>query len=564
MTRCLLLALLTAAMVVAQVVSSIGGAPNQAPPQPPPGTASIEGTVVNDATNEPVKKAQVSLFGGVGKALVAVTDASGSFAFHKLPVGAFMISATHEGFDENRGALLGDNQKQVTLTADQNATGVELRLPPTGAISGRLTDEVGDGAPNCSVGAIAAGSPGIGIQQQLGVANTDDRGEYRIANLPAGRYMVYQHCQQTLAAPHGFMERGDPRTPVWTWIPGFYGGAEGGAGASTLTVHGGEEVRGIDFRLKVTNAFTVPIVVVPDDPGIDLRTVSVRLMPRDPATALVMQYGVGRPTDAGPWRAFGVAPGAYVAMADFQQTDARWHGEAAVDVGDTPPDPVRLPLTPAMTIHGDLEVEKGDAPGSASSGRPPGTVALSPLDPLRGGAYAMAQVNADGSFAIPGVIPGRYQLQAMGPGNGIESVTLSGHEVSPRAIDFGPGAGGPLHVVLNAKRAQVQVTVSDVRPDRTTWVILLPKGVTDPGPGMNPPMGQAQQGPLTITAPPGEYVAFAIECAQPWPLLTNSTAFHALAGLGKSVEAKADGNASVTVEVITRDDLKRALDSDSE
>jgi hypothetical protein len=289
----------------------------------------------------------------------------------------------------------------------------------------------------------------------------------------------------------------------------------------------------------------------------------VRLVPQDPALALVAQYGVGRMSNGGTFRSSGVVPGSYVAIADLQQGEKRWHGEAPVEVGNTPPEPVELPLTAGMTLSGDVEVENGSAPG-ADSARPTGTVSLTPLDPSRGFGYLQAQTDADGSFTMAGVIAGRYQLQVMGPVNSIQSVTFGGHEVSPRAIDVGADASGALHVVISVRQVRLQVSVAGLQPDRATWVFLLPKGISDPGPGLNPPMTMAQQGAVTITVTPGEYVAYAVECAQPWPLVNSAAALHAIAGLGKAVELKEGANASVTVDVIGREDLKRALDRELE
>jgi protocatechuate 3,4-dioxygenase beta subunit len=547
------------------------------PPQPPPtvtGTSSIEGTVVNDATGEPVKKAQVRLLGAVSeKQPVAMTDASGSFAFHKLPAGTYVVNAMHDGFDQNRALLLGDAQKQVTLTDDQAKNGVELRLPPTGAISGRITDENGDPAPNCSVGALDASTlDSFPWQQQGGrQAQTDDRGEYRISNLPAGRYIVYQHCQRGIAAPHGFMERGDPQTPVWAWVPGVYGGADEGAGASALRVHSGEEIRGIDFHLKITNAFHVSVTVVPDDPNVNLQNMWVRLEARDPAMARVLQYGMGRQNNSAEFHATPVVPGSYIAIADIQLPNKHWHGEEPVEVRDVPPQPVKLSLTSAMTVSGDLETEDiattgtntntsgGDDPPS----RPQATVSLIPLKTSFNGGIPQTQPTDDkGNFSITGVLPGRYQLQVIGATNSIKSVTLAGRGVSPSAIDLGPGATGPLHVVISMKQVPVQVSVNNLRQDQQTWVFLLPKGATSPYPGLNPTMASADQSPVSMQAPPGEYTAYAMECTQPWPLLNNPSVLRAIAAMGKAIEVKEDMNATATLSVIAREDLKRALDQD--
>jgi len=463
------------------------------------------------------------------------------------------------------------------VDADQNATGIDLRLAPMGVISGRLIDEAGEPAPYCQVTAVAADPP----YQQRASANSDDHGEYRLANLTAGRYLVYQHCHQSLAAPHGFMERGDPRTPELAWIPGFYGGADAGPGASAVAVHEGEEVHGVDFHLKTANAFSVQIVVTPDDPAVDLRRVSVRLVPRDSALAFVTQYGVGRANNTGPFRASALIAGSYTAMADFQEGERRWHGEAAVEIGDAPPEPVRLPLMAAMTITGDVDSGHGDGADSTGqmgprgvigeglaevtgAGRPQGVIALVPVDQSSGLPGAQGQISADGSVSISGVVPGRYRLQVMGGSDTVQSATFSGREISPQGFDIAQGSGGPLHVVTSRKQVELQVSVSGFERGQNGWVFLLPKGSAPESAAMNPPpMTSIQTNPVTISVAPGEYVAYAVACEQPWPLINNAAILRALAGMGKPVEVKEGAGASVSVDLIGHDTLKQALEKDT-
>jgi len=339
-------------------------------------------------------------------------------------------------------------------------------------------------------------------------------------------------------------------------------------------VHEGEEVHGVDFHLKTASAFTVQIAVVPDDPGIDLHRVNVRLVPRDSTLPFVTQHGVGR-AENGPFRATGVIPGSYTAIADFQENGQRWHGEAAVEVGDVPPDMVRLPLLAAMTITGD--VDSGHSDGDSGSGQaeprsmiitgpggPRGMISLSPFDPSSGIPWAQTQVAADGSFNLSGVIPGRYHLQFNGGfGGNIQSATFGGHEISPQGFDIAQGAGGPLHVVISRKQVELQVSVSGFEQGHTGWVFLLPKGSAQGGPGMNLPITSIQTTPVSITLPPGEYVAYAVECAQPWPVVNNPAILRAISDLGKPVEVKDGAGASVSVDLISRDILKQALDKDT-
>ena len=106
--------------------------------QPP--TASIEGTIFDDISNEPVRKAQVTLV-SPSVQTSAITDALGRFAFRNLADGSYVLRAAREGFDEMRGIEFEDSLRPINLTPDQHVTGADLRLVPNGAISGHLADE---------------------------------------------------------------------------------------------------------------------------------------------------------------------------------------------------------------------------------------------------------------------------------------------------------------------------------------------------------------------------------------------------------------------------------------
>jgi len=306
----------------------------------------------------------------------------------------------------------------------------------------------------------------------------------------------------------------------------------------------------------------VQIAVAPDDPAVDLRRVSVRLVSRDSTMASVTQYGVGRANNNGPFHAAGVISGSYIAIADFQEAERRWHGEAAVEVGDVPPELVHLPLMAAMTITGDVDSGRDDGDSASGQDRPEGMILFTPINPSNGIPGAAGQIAADGTFVVSGVIPGRYRLQMNGGGGGIQSATFGGHEVSPQGFDIAQG-GGPLHVVVSRKQVQLQVSVSGFEPGHASWVFLLPKGSTPGGGGMNPPMASLQTSPVSISVPPGEYLAYAIDCAQPWAVVNNANIFRAIADLGKPVEVKDGASATVSVDLIGHDTLKQALDKDT-
>jgi len=537
----------------------------QRPPRPQsegPATASIEGRVVNDTINEPLRKAQVQLQGALrGQAPAAVTDSSGRFVFRSLPAGAYTVSASREGFDQSRASILGDNQASVTLAVGQEVSGVELRLPANGAISGRLIDENGDPANGCQVSALDR-QPGGDRLVVRGSGASDDRGEYRISNLPPGKYMVYQRCSGNLAAPHGFMEPGDPATPVWKFVPEFFGGGQSPAGAGLVSVRSGSETRGVDFVLRVADAVFVPILLAIPDANVNPQSVGVQLLPRDPSMSQWMQYEVSviSSREGVQTRGSYLLPGSYLAVAQFQQDGKMlWYAQAPVEVGKSKPEPVVLELAAPPALTGKLSISGESRPEN----RPQWGVQLQSLEPGRVNSWPRAEVDSDGAFTLAGVVPGRWRLMLQGGMGHVESARLGEREISPNGFDLEAGASGPLELIASATDAQVQIAVSGATKERPVTIVVAPKGWD--GSGVQPrTFSLGGQPGVQTQLPPGEYTVYAIECAQPWTLLQSPAGVRALAGRGRALEVGETGLASVSVDLIRREDLRRALNQATE
>src|SRR5439155_18345099 len=84
-----------------------------------------------------------------------------------------------------------DDIVTVTVAADQWVSDLEIRLWRLGSITGRVLDERGEPAVGVAVRAFSTAWV-AGHTQLVGtdVVTTDDRGEYRLANLMPGKYAV--------------------------------------------------------------------------------------------------------------------------------------------------------------------------------------------------------------------------------------------------------------------------------------------------------------------------------------------------------------------------------------
>jgi len=96
---------------------------------------SIEGTVTNSVTGEPIKKAMVTLGGvelSVGSPSTAMTDASGHFHFENVRPGDYKLFAWDDvepniWFDPECLKNFEDRGAPITLPVSGQAT-VQLRL----------------------------------------------------------------------------------------------------------------------------------------------------------------------------------------------------------------------------------------------------------------------------------------------------------------------------------------------------------------------------------------------------------------------------------------------------
>jgi len=206
--------------------------------QPKPGNGTIDGHVYNSLTGEPLRKAMVTLTGRDGVGLTDDSNAEGKFHFAGLPPGTYRISASHAGF-------LGHSARYaITLGANDNVAGVEVRLAPQGVISGRVLDEDGDPSPGASVSILKQiyrdgrkqWNPSTG-------AVSNDAGEYRSPPLVPGRYLVRATSQRS-GVNNSY---GNP--PKMFYVTVYYPNAATQQAALPVDVGSGADVRGIDVHL---------------------------------------------------------------------------------------------------------------------------------------------------------------------------------------------------------------------------------------------------------------------------------------------------------------------------
>ena len=159
----------------------------------------ISGVVVDGTTGAPLPGAVVTVAAvpvkPIGPQPRQLTDERGRFAFVNLPADTdYTITSSKFGYLDGgygRDTRPSDPLRVVTLAANAWVSSVRATVWKPGVISGAVRDENGEPVAGVYVRALARIS--IYGRQDLAagpIVVTDDRGEFRFADLPPGQYLV--------------------------------------------------------------------------------------------------------------------------------------------------------------------------------------------------------------------------------------------------------------------------------------------------------------------------------------------------------------------------------------
>jgi hypothetical protein len=174
-----------------------------------PGTGVVAGLVVDATTGRPLGGAVVTLAIAAGadavipataptpaaaqRRGVAVANAEGRFVFRDVPAGAFTITTTLDGFAPGMSGRKrpGGPGRSLQLADAARITNVRIEMWKLAAISGYVRDESGEPVVGLAMNVLRlvmnGGRPELTFS---GGEATDDRGYYRAFNLMPGSYVV--------------------------------------------------------------------------------------------------------------------------------------------------------------------------------------------------------------------------------------------------------------------------------------------------------------------------------------------------------------------------------------
>jgi hypothetical protein len=525
------------------------------------GTARLEGVVQSfGADPAPVRRAIVTVTGdGLSVGRSVVTDDQGRFVFGELPAGRFVVKADRPAhLPAAYGAVQpGQSPVPIQLAAGERRSDLVIAMARAGVITGILRTPTAEPAPGVNVGVFRVPPPGQNVALiPSGTAMTDDRGVYRVFDLPPGDYVVAAAISRALGTGDAealsteqtdrILRQLQARNPMATgpvppeptgpepvgvaerraWAPVYFPGSSSAEYAVPVRVRVGEERSGIDFTVSMTRMATVRGILLGDTAVVSgaqffFNTVGRRLAP---LTGLTPTFST-QVTSAGKEFTYtGVPPGIYAVTAHVTGDETWWARTEFHVVGDDIPD-LALTLRSALTVSGRVVFEGLEVPppgalkgatirlavnngmGQSAAG---GTRMGNPLIPA-------GQVEDDGSFVIRGVVPETFNVlvsAAAAKGWTPRSVLIEGRDGLDAPITIADDVSDVVVVMSNQPtRLAGRITTAAGAPAASLFIAVFPqdRGMWSPGGRRITSARAGTDGRWDIDGlPPGDYYIVAL------------------------------------------------------
>ena len=339
------------------------------------------------------------------------TDQSGRFVVPDLDEGSYRLLVTQSGYvrQEYGQRVFPGQGTLIRLAAGQTLKDVTIQLTETGNAGGRIVDNSGLPAVGAPIQLLKAtyNQTGERIFQQAGSTRTNDRGEYRFYWVTPGRYYL---AGGNAAANYAFPGFGNnsPNEPGDNYTLTYYPGVTDITRATAIDIKARSEAV-LDFVVPKQQLFTISGKVVNPAPAAargNLPAVTISLAFKTLMGMSGAFFGVQPDYDpaTGTFVLRDVFPGSYVLQAAVPPFSTR----LPVEVTNSNLENLVVELHSGVNITGRFITDGSLPPSSmlqvqlrlASNGLQNYAVGTSPT----------SQAAADGSFSIPGVLPGEYRV----------------------------------------------------------------------------------------------------------------------------------------------------------
>jgi protocatechuate 3,4-dioxygenase beta subunit len=434
---------------------------------------AVQGRVLLDPQQLPVKKASIQLFGQRGQEAPysTITDAAGHFVIDSVKPGRYLIKVEHPG-------LVATGPRLSLNIISEDTSEVLLHMQPAAVITGKITDADGDPVRDANVMATRVGSSHRWRGHDSGNGNTNDLGEFRIPDLHPGRYTV-------VATPGRDLPVLDARSPEGqgqlVYVATYYPGTLDQNQAVSVDAEAGQETP-VTFGILTSRAFRVTGNVL----GLPASGIGQIMLNSEHKFDAEQQLQPG-----GKFEFSNLLPGSYhvriivVSLGNGKPASMRVLGvNRNIEVINDDIRDINLQVDQGAPVRGRFRMETGEQFDWTQL-----TVMLTSNDenaglllPSNGSEPpTFSTVAKDGSFEMKTVPSDRYHLVVGARGSSdklrdyfTKSVMLNGQDLGDSGFDV--NSATDLEVVISARGATIEGTVVDDKgkPVSSATVVDVP------------------------------------------------------------------------------------------
>ncbi|MBV8569814.1 MAG: carboxypeptidase regulatory-like domain-containing protein [Acidobacteriaceae bacterium] len=532
---------------------------------------AVSGHATNALTGEPLRKVKLHLTpdadeksnaDSAPRGYVTLSGADGAFEFSGIEPGSYSLSADHLGFLKTVYGAKRRNQRGDTLILHpgQSIAELSVALTPEAILAGRVVDE--DGDPVVGVRLMLMARSWNNGKSQYGerfVGYTNDRGEFRIFDVEAGKYILAAEKGQHFAD----VIESDGRSEK-TFVETFYPGTTTPEAAAPFQIQAGQQRGDLELRLRAVQTFHVRGRVVTSalTAGTPYRTM-LALEPQGKDSWFSQRYS--RPGRDGTFDFSEVAPGSYRLTL---RSKGKILSDQPVAVTSEDLNNVVVNEVVPVTVRGQVHVA-----GAAPAGVKPWNPALFQVglrfdDGYSGKGVGSTPAKSDGSFTLENVLPGIYYLQSGVPeGAYLLSVRLNGEEMMGKPLDLSRAQAADLQIVFRYGAPELTVKVQlpaitaqpgggETRPPAPV-VVVVPEQSREKPQHFEAPVNGTGSGTFKQLSP-GAYHVYAFE-EVPREEINNPRFLDVMYTKGTRIELKEGERKQIELHVTSAADVTQVL-----
>jgi 5-hydroxyisourate hydrolase-like protein (transthyretin family) len=551
--------------------------------------ATVRGRLVYEDTNRPMRYALVALvppaenYGTLYSSKFVKTDETGNFVIRNVKPGTYIAYVKSEGIlnqDSYKFSFRRANQdnkpEQLFEKIEIGGLGefqIVVAARRGGSISGKIVYADGEAAVGVMVEALRKegeifsniSSDFSSSGYRIGMAETDDRGAYRISGLPDGQYIIrviepISHGQNS--AQYIYNLRGNQNSILRTYYPE----GETSKNAKEMEILPGQEQAGIDIMLPERRLFTLSGRIAKKSDGTPLENFSVTfysLAERDTRVADSLSGNATVSNKNGEWTLKGLPKGKYritiMQGYNYSDGDQKQKKEAftnmvrEIEITDENLAGVNFDVPSEASVTGTIVAEGG-------KDVPEGVRIVLFNEENRELNYS--DYNFEGkkpaskketAFRIGKMNEGKYRLASL---NGdifyVKSATLGGRDIINSAFEIKEGESlSGLRIVISTTMGTVKGKVGGYDGKTEVAVVIVESGVVFGSLQAKTFSARVQPtGDFEMKAAPGEYTIIVLtQKNRPQTREEAKTLFEEMIRNGQKVTVKDAETTNVSVSL---------------